>query len=343
MSPAPPPRVWERALVIDPDARWSHRLGQWLARAHYRVTFLVPPLQEGHPDLATPFDVVLCDSALFARLSPVHPLTAVLLMTTSPDVAVSLSALRFGGVDCLVKPFDERRLRVALRRSRAWRCRRDAGSGPSDHRGQASQARQRIAGDLRPESIDSPPALDAALERITATDPAILAHGRRVAELVRRMAALFGLPRGALEGLTGAALVHDVPRLVLGPPLNHADGLRTADHVWLRTGPTLVRAIFDGAPYLSRAIPIALARYERWDGTGYPSGLRGESIPYEGRVLAVLDTFDTLLQSRPYRPSLSVQDALTEIRRGSGSQFDPRLVDFLTQVIEPADDSRSAA
>lgn len=343
MSPVLLPRIRGRALVIDPDACWSHRLGLWLTRAEYHVSHFVPSSPRAPMATTSDVDVIFCDASFAPGLSPVHSQTAVVVMTTSLDVSVSLAALRLGGVDCLVKPFDERRVRVALRRSRAWSSRHETTHRCGGDRGPWPSAREFIAGGLVPASIDSHPALDAALVRMTTPDPEIAVHGRRVADLVRRLADRFGLHGEAVEALTGAALVHDVPRLVLGPPLAHADGLRTADHLLLRSGPTILRDVFEGAPYLSHAVPIAIARHERWDGTGYPFGLRGGDIPFEARALAVLDTFDTLLQPRPYRRALQIHDALAEIQRGSGSQFDPRLVDLLTAFLERTADSRSAA
>jgi HD-GYP domain-containing protein (c-di-GMP phosphodiesterase class II) len=77
------------------------------------------------------------------------------------------------------------------------------------------------------------------------------------------------------------------------------------------------------------------ARYEWWDGTGYPSGLRGDDIPSESRVLAIADTLDTLQQPRRYRAALSESAALAEVRRGRGTQFDPTIVDLLdAQLLE---------
>jgi putative two-component system response regulator len=81
---------------------------------------------------------------------------------------------------------------------------------------------------------------------------------------------------------------------------------------------------------------IALTHHERYDGRGYPQGLAGEEIPFEGRIVAVADAFDALLSDRPYRPALSVEETVEVIRKGTGSQFDPRIVDILLEHLNEA-------
>jgi HD-GYP domain-containing protein (c-di-GMP phosphodiesterase class II) len=81
-------------------------------------------------------------------------------------------------------------------------------------------------------------------------------------------------------------------------------------------------------------LPYVLYHHERWDGTGYPTGRAGEQIPVEARVLAVADAFDAMTSDRPYRPALSRDDALAEVERCSGSQFDPELSDAFIKLID---------
>jgi putative two-component system response regulator len=81
---------------------------------------------------------------------------------------------------------------------------------------------------------------------------------------------------------------------------------------------------------------IALTHHERWDGHGYPTGLAGEAIPIAGRILAVVDTFDAMAYDRPYRPACSVREALDEIDRCSGDQFDPQIVKAFLRLHRPS-------
>ena len=88
-----------------------------------------------------------------------------------------------------------------------------------------------------------------------------------------------------------------------------------------------------GSPLLQVAASIAATHHERWNGTGYPLGLEGESIPIEGRITAVADVFDALTSKRPYKPAFDVESALQIMRDGSGAHFEPRVLDaFLSRI-----------
>jgi HD-GYP domain-containing protein (c-di-GMP phosphodiesterase class II) len=87
---------------------------------------------------------------------------------------------------------------------------------------------------------------------------------------------------------------------------------------------------------LQMAATIALTHHERWDGDGYPQGLSGEEIPIEGRIVAVADVFDALLSDRCYRPAMSVEEAVTIMREGRGTHFDPEVADILLGHLEEA-------
>jgi HD-GYP domain-containing protein (c-di-GMP phosphodiesterase class II) len=77
-----------------------------------------------------------------------------------------------------------------------------------------------------------------------------------------------------------------------------------------------------------------LYHHERWDGTGYPEGLKSEEIPLEARILAIADSFEAMTSARPYRPALSIQEVITELRQGAGLQFDPKLVEVFIDIVE---------
>jgi HD-GYP domain-containing protein (c-di-GMP phosphodiesterase class II) len=94
---------------------------------------------------------------------------------------------------------------------------------------------------------------------------------------------------------------------------------------------------------LRDAIPYVLYHHERWDGTGYPSGKAGEEIPVEARVLAVADAFDAMTSDRPYRPALSHDEALAEVERCAGTQFDPQIARIFLELFGEAEELRAAA
>ncbi|TMI72413.1 MAG: HD domain-containing protein [Bacillati bacterium ANGP1] len=157
-------------------------------------------------------------------------------------------------------------------------------------------------------------------------------HARRVGELSAVLARNLGLAADEIELIRRAAPLHDVGKI--GIP----------DHILLKPG-ALIPEEFElmkthvkvGAGILSEgksdllrlAEEIALTHHERWDGTGYPVGLKGEAIPLSGRIVAVADVFDAIISTRPYRKARSIAEAIKVIKNGGGTQFDPKVVDAL--------------
>jgi putative nucleotidyltransferase with HDIG domain len=171
---------------------------------------------------------------------------------------------------------------------------------------------------------------------IEARDPFARGHSSRVAVLAYSLARRIGFDRRALLRLRLAALLHDigklaVPEEVLVKPgsLNEVELAQMRRHPG--AGAWMLRAI--GAA--REALPAVLYHHERWDGAGYPVGLAGESIPLDARILAVVDSFDAMTSIRPYRGPRPARDALEELERCAGSQFDPAIVTaFITACLE---------
>jgi putative two-component system response regulator len=121
--------------------------------------------------------------------------------------------------------------------------------------------------------------------------------------------------------------------------LLQAGELSVEDRAVMRRHTAVGGAILSGSssPVMRMAEEIALTHHERWDGSGYPQGLRGEDIPLPGRICAVCDVFDALLSDRPYKEPWPVQEALGELRRERGRQFDPAVVDAFLSIVDELD------
>jgi HD-GYP domain-containing protein (c-di-GMP phosphodiesterase class II) len=163
----------------------------------------------------------------------------------------------------------------------------------------------------------------AALE---ARDPYLRGHSARVTSFAERLALTLGWRGERLDVLRLGGCLHDVGKIAVSVSVLRKRGPLSEEELGqIRrhpvTGARLVECFEDFEP----ALPYVLYHHERWDGSGYPHGLRGGEIPVEARLLCVVDAFDAMTSRRAYRPALTIEQALAELERCAGSQFDPLL------------------
>jgi putative two-component system response regulator len=168
---------------------------------------------------------------------------------------------------------------------------------------------------------------------VEARDRYTRGHVERVQRLALELARTLSWPEEALAVLEFGALLHDlgkilVPRAILNKP----DRLQDSDWEILKRHPQDGAQMLAGVDHLRGAIPYLLYHHERWDGTGYPHGLAGATIPVEGRLLAVVDAYDAMTSERPYRAAMTKEEAGAEITRQAGRQFDPALAEAFVHL-----------
>lgn len=160
-------------------------------------------------------------------------------------------------------------------------------------------------------------------------------HTHRVGRLAARLASALGLPRERVQLIRRAAPLHDIGKIGIPDAILLKSGPLTEEERAVMKEHTRIGAnILSGSrfPLLQLAEEIARVHHEHWDGSGYPDGLRGETIPLSGRIVAVADVFDSLTHERPYKPAWSVKQALREIEIHAGSHFDPNVVDAIFRI-----------
>ncbi|HEX2162876.1 MAG TPA: HD domain-containing phosphohydrolase [Thermoanaerobaculia bacterium] len=161
-------------------------------------------------------------------------------------------------------------------------------------------------------------------------------HTQRVAELTVRLARRMGIGGEELTHLRRGALLHDIGKM--GVPdriLLKPDRLTEDEWAVMRQHPLYAYRLLAPIRHLRQALDIPYCHHERWDGTGYPRGLAGEEIPRAARIFAVADVWDALTSDRPYRPAWTRDEALAYVAEGSGSLFDPRVVEvFLAMAAD---------
>jgi ribonuclease P protein subunit RPR2 len=152
-------------------------------------------------------------------------------------------------------------------------------------------------------------------------------HAERVAAYGIEIARALGLPAPNAPELEFGFVLHDIGKVAIPDSILYKPGaLTTEERRMMARHPTIGAEIVDGIEFLQEAVKVVRSHHERWDGDGYPDGLRGEEIPIAARVFAVADVFDALTTDRPYRRALPLVEARRLIRLGAGSQFDPEVV-----------------
>lgn len=165
-------------------------------------------------------------------------------------------------------------------------------------------------------------------------DPYTAGHSERISELTIRLGKWIGLSPSETEDLRIASLLHDIGKI--GVPyaiLQKSEPLTPEEWEKIKAHPARSAEIVKKLKPLANVVPIVLHHQERYDGSGYPAGLNDGQIPLGARILALADAYDAITSARPYRGARSPEEAMGELRRFSGSQFDPRLVESFLEML----------
>ncbi|MEZ0327025.1 MAG: HD domain-containing phosphohydrolase [Fimbriimonas sp.] len=254
--------------------------------------------------------------------------TPVIMLTGGDDPSIQRSALEAGVADFLRKGSEDTELILRVR------------NVLSAHQLFLEVSRQKtwLEEIVRLRTAELFQARRDVLERLAAAldsrDDITGEHTKRVGKLARMVAKELGSPPEFADAMEVAALLHDIGKIAVSDAILMKPGELTAEERKIMQGHCFLGARIlqgSGEPVMNMAHEIALTHHENWDGTGYPQGLCGIDIPLSGRIVAVIDSYDAMTNDRPYRKRLNHEEAITELLRCKGSQFDPQVVDaFLT-------------
>ncbi len=247
------------------------------------------------------------------RQRPNGTVVPFLFLSARDGTEVTSHARSLGADDYLVKPFDNDHLLVAIRAKLERR--------------RASQVFDTHAAHLQTVIL--------LANTIEARESYTRGHVERVRLYATRLAEYLNWSKETIAIAQIGALLHDIGKIAVSRRiLNKRSRLSYREWTALRAHPVTGANMLSGVDHLRGAIPYIVAHHERWDGQGYPRQLAGTAIPIEGRLLAVVDTFDAMTTNRPYRRALANAVALDEIRTKAGSQFDPDLARAFVQMCE---------
>jgi diguanylate cyclase (GGDEF)-like protein/putative nucleotidyltransferase with HDIG domain len=177
--------------------------------------------------------------------------------------------------------------------------------------------------------------IESLMLAIDAKDPLTRGHIQRVRRLAEGLARAVGYPEDQMEGLKAAALLHDIGKLAVPEHiLNKPGKLSAAEYSKIMIHPVVGADILSNVEFPYEVVPIVKHHHERYDGGGYPSGLRGEEIPFGARILTIIDCYDALTTNRPYRSSYERDEALNIMRGERGGMFEPALLDQFFAIID---------
>jgi len=308
-------------LIVDSDDRDRARLAAILGGEEFRCAASTDAAAARRELAAETFDLLVCDIAAIAepdRLAVhargLHAPPSVVLVSSVADVAAAEQAVADGlAQGYVLKPFSANDVLVGVL----------ATLGPDA--GHSAAAR-----DTQDETIRR---LSVAAE---AADPQAAAHIAAVGELSWRLATRLGLPVRDCRLIRAASAMHDVGHSSVPGDVRRKPGALTpAERSAMQCHTEAGHRILAGSrsPVLQVGARIAWTHHERWDGSGYPRGLRGDDIPLEGRIVAVADVYDSLQRDRPHRPRIGADDALQVVLDGRAGAFDPAVVDALDAVL----------
>ena len=336
-----------RAMIVDDEAPVRRALRRILEGEGFEVQEAGNGL-EGLSLLQDSLDVILLDIRMpimdgfefLGRLRAHERFNGlpVVMMTGVVEKDDRLKAVENGANDTIGKPFEvadvRARVGAQLRSKRATDHLRRHGEmleAEVKARTAALQSALRREKEARKELHEAH--LDTIQRLVLAAefkDLKTVEHIASVGDYCRILARGFGMEKDELEQAGPACSLHDIGKIGMPDAILHKAGRLTTEERAIMEEHTLVGArILNGAaaPILRLGSRVALTHHERWDGTGYPMGLKGTEIPVLGRICAVADVFDALTTQRPYRKAMSNQEAYTHIRRARGLDLDPQIVE----------------
>jgi putative nucleotidyltransferase with HDIG domain len=273
---------------------------------------------------------------LLERTKEQYPDMPVVMVTAVHDISVALAAIRNGAYDYLLKPFEREQLLATVRRALENRRLK------LENRAYQTNLESLVAArtdQLRQTMQDLERSYDITLEALGAAldlrDAETEGHSKRVTAFTVAIARRMGLPGDRIKVIARGAFLHDVGKMAIPDAILRKPGkLNDMETGIMREHSLRGYEMLRKIPFLQEAAEIVYSHQEKWDGTGYPRGLKGEEIPLGARIFAVADTLDAMCSDRPYRSALPFSAAREEIIRFSGRQFDPQVVDAFLSMPE---------
>src|SRR3954452_6020727 len=333
----------DRILIVDDEEAIREIVASMLSMAGYRCqqagsgVEALAVLQSGEEFELMLSDLMMAELdgiGLLERTKEKYPDMPGVMVTAVHDISVALAALRSGAYDYLLKPFEREQLLATVRRAmenrrlklenRAYQVNLETLVAA-----RTEQLRQAMSDLERSYDIT----LEALGDALDLKDAETEGHSKRVTAFTIAVARAMGLSSSKIRVIARGAFLHDIGKMAIPDAILRKPGALTRDETAIMQehalrGYQMLRKI----PFLSEASEIVYSHQEKFDGTGYPRGLKGEEIPLGARIFSVADTLDAITSDRPYRPAQTFAAARIEIMKFGGTQFDPKVVEIFVAM-----------
>jgi response regulator RpfG family c-di-GMP phosphodiesterase len=335
------PDVTPRVLIVDDEPEITSILSD-LFEDQYECTTAGSAEQALIALGSNHFELVISDITMpgmsglemLPHVKDSSPNTVVVMISGMQTMESAIDALRLGAFDYVMKPFDLRQVEAVVKRALDHQDLIVAKQRYEDHLEelveQRTQELDQALNSLEDAYRSTLKALTAALET---RDLETHGHSERVVSYSMRLGREYGLDSQTLKSLEFGSLLHDigkigVPDLILRKPAKLTDD----EWVLMRQHPVHGQQILRGIAFLEGAARVVAQHHEKWDGSGYPLGLKGDEIDICARIFSVADAFDAITSNRVYRKGKPYQAAADELDEWAGKQFDPKVVEAFHRV-----------
>jgi putative nucleotidyltransferase with HDIG domain len=332
----------EHILVVDDEEMIRELLSSALQQENY-ICHLASNVDEAFTVLGSQrIDLVISDIMMPGRsgvdllrdLKQIDAEIAVLMITGLSDMSTALECIHLGADDYLTKPFGISRVMLTVRNLIEKRClaieKKNYQVSLEFKVMEQTEQLRRTMNELNDAYHNT---LTALVKALDAREKEVGSHSERVMNFSGLIADKLGIKGADFEKLAKGSLLHDIGKIGITDNILLKPGkLDDAEWVEMRRHPQIGYAILSEIAFLKGPAEIILSHHERFDGSGYPKGLKGEQIPIGSRIFTLVDTLDAMTSDRPYRKALPFDAVTSEVRKYCGLQFDPDLAELFLSI-----------
>lgn len=326
-----------KILLADDDNKVLKSFSKILSEKGHKCT----PVSDGYQAIneykKNNFDCVLLDIEMpqingieaAKRIINLNPDASIIIVTAFEDLDIIRSTMRTGVFDYLVKPIFPEELERVLEKVKERNFLLEI---KRNYQAELEEKVEEQRKKLERKMLDTITSLAKALE---AKDPYQKGHSKQVRNIALTIADEIGYSKEEKETLGYASLIHDIGKVGIPDSiLMKPETLTNKEYTVMKKHPEIGKSIINPSVKNEEILNIVLHHHERFDGKGFPDGLKGKEIPESARIIAIADSLSAMLSNRPYRDGLQRDQIIKELKENSGTQFDPELIKITLNLLE---------